>query len=37
MIRSMVESNSYIVIEENLEGIDEGEECNVILYDSLRV
>ncbi len=37
MIRSMVESNSYIVIEENLEGIDEGEECNVILYDSLIV
>ena len=37
MIRSMVESNSYIVIEENLEGIGEGEECNVILYDSLTV
>jgi molybdopterin molybdotransferase len=37
MIRSMVESNSYIVIEENLEGIDEGEECDVILYDSLIV
>jgi len=37
IIRSMVESNSYILIEENLEGINEGEECNVILYDSLTV
>jgi molybdopterin molybdotransferase len=37
MIRSMVGSNCYIVIEENLEGIAEGEECDVLLYDSLRV
>jgi molybdopterin molybdotransferase len=37
IIRSMVESNSYIVIEENLEGIGEGEECNVLLYDSLTI
>jgi molybdopterin molybdotransferase len=37
IIRSMVESNSYILIEENLEGINEGRECNVILYDSLTV
>ena len=37
MIRSMVESNAYIIIEENLEGIGEGEECNVISYDSLTV
>lgn len=37
IIRSMVESNSYILIEENLEGINEGTECNVILYDSLTV
>jgi len=37
IIRSMVESNSYILIEENLEGINEGAECNVILYDSLTV
>ncbi len=37
MIRSIVESNAYIVIEENLEGIGEGEECDVILYDSLSV
>jgi molybdopterin molybdotransferase len=37
MIRSLVESNAYIVIEENLEGIGEGEECDVILYDSLSV
>ncbi|MGZ7048735.1 MAG: molybdopterin molybdotransferase MoeA [Methanobacterium sp.] len=37
IIRSMVESNSYIIIEENVEGIDKGEECNVLLYDSLKV
>jgi molybdopterin molybdotransferase len=37
IIRSMVESNSYIIIEENLEGIGEGEECNVLLYDSLTI
>ncbi len=37
IIRSMVESNSYIVIEENLEGIGEGEECDVLLYDSLTI
>lgn len=37
IIRSMVESNSYIVIEENLEGIGEGKECNVLLYDSLTI
>jgi len=37
IIRSMVESDSYILIEENLEGIDEGAECNVILYDSLTI
>ena len=37
IIRSMVESDSYIVIEENLEGIGEGEECNVLTYDSLTI
>ncbi len=37
IIRSMIESNAYIVIEENLEGIGEGEECDVLLYDSLTV
>lgn len=37
IIRSMVDSDSYIVIEENLEGIGEGEECEVLLYDSLKV
>jgi molybdopterin molybdotransferase len=37
MIRSMVDSDCYIVIEENLEGVGEGEECDVLLYDSLRV
>ena len=37
IIRSMVESDSYIIIEENLEGIGEGEECKVLLYDALKV
>jgi len=33
----MVESNSYILIEENLEGLGEGEDCKVVMYDSLRL
>jgi len=37
VIRSMVESDSYILIDENNEGIGEGEECDVLLYDSLKV
>jgi molybdopterin molybdotransferase len=37
IIRSMADSNSYIVIEENLEGLDKGGKCEVILYDALRV
>lgn len=37
IIRSMVDSNCYIVIEENLEGVLEGEKCDVLLYDILRV
>lgn len=37
IIRSMVGSDCYIVVEENLEGIAEGEKCDVLLYDSLRV
>jgi molybdopterin molybdotransferase len=37
IIRSMVESDSYIIIEENLEGIGKGEVCNVLLYDSLTI
>lgn len=37
IIRSMVDSNCYIVIEENLEGVAEGEKCDVLLYDSLRI
>jgi molybdopterin molybdotransferase len=34
VIRSMVDSNSYIFIEENDEGLKEGDECKVILFDS---
>lgn len=37
IIRSMVESDSYIVIEENLEGVGEGDQCDVLLYEALRV
>jgi molybdopterin molybdotransferase len=37
IIRSMVESDCYIIIEENVEGINEGEDCDVLLYDSLKV
>ncbi|MDI9618661.1 gephyrin-like molybdotransferase Glp [Methanothermobacter sp.] len=37
IIRSMVESNAYIVIDENLEGIAEGEECEVLLFDSMTL
>ncbi len=37
VIRSMVESDSYILIDENNEGIKKGEECDVMLYDSLKV
>ena len=37
IIRSMVESDCYILIEENVEGINEGKECDILLYDSLKV
>ena len=37
IIRSMIESNCYIIVEENVEGLEEGEECEVLLYDSLQV
>ncbi len=37
IIRSMVESDAYIIIEENIEGIGEKEECNVLSYDSLTI
>ena len=36
IIRSMVESDSYIIIPENLEGIGEGTECEVLPYHSLK-
>lgn len=37
VIRAMVESNAYLVIEENQEGVGVGEECDVILFDSFKV
>lgn len=36
VIKSMVESDSYIIIAENVEGIGKGEECDVLIYDSLK-
>lgn len=36
IIRSMVESDSYIIIPENQEGLSEGEECQVLPYQSLK-
>jgi molybdopterin molybdotransferase len=36
IIKSMVESNSYIIIPENTEGIFEGEYCLVLPYQSLK-
>ncbi|PKL67104.1 MAG: molybdopterin molybdenumtransferase MoeA [Methanobacteriales archaeon HGW-Methanobacteriales-1] len=37
VIRAMVDSNAYVFIEENQEGVGEGEECDVILFDSFKV
>lgn len=37
VIKSMVESDSYIIIDENVEGIGKEEKCDVLLYDSLKV
>ncbi|HMK53578.1 MAG TPA: molybdopterin molybdotransferase MoeA [Methanobacteriaceae archaeon] len=37
IIRSMVDSDCYIIIEENLEGLEQGEECQVLSYHSLQV
>ncbi|MEN6329160.1 MAG: gephyrin-like molybdotransferase Glp [Methanobacteriaceae archaeon] len=37
IIRSMVDSDCYIIMEENLEGVGSGEECKVLPYHSLQV
>jgi len=36
IIKSMVKSNSYIVIEENSEGIDKNSKCDVLLFDFFK-
>ncbi|MFA0832893.1 MAG: gephyrin-like molybdotransferase Glp [Methanobacterium formicicum] len=36
IIRSMVESDSYIIIPENLEGIEEGDQCQILPFHSLK-
>ncbi|KZX15155.1 molybdopterin molybdenumtransferase [Methanobrevibacter cuticularis] len=36
IIRSMVEANSYIVVDENQEGIDKGEIVNVLFFDLMN-
>jgi molybdopterin molybdotransferase len=35
IIRSMVEANSYIIIDENNEGIEKGDFVNLIFFDSM--
>ena len=35
IIRSMVEANSYIIIDENDEGYQKGDIVDVIFFDSL--
>lgn len=37
IIRSMVDSDCYIIMDENLEGVGSGEECKVLPYTSLQV
>ncbi|NYT18462.1 MAG: molybdopterin molybdotransferase MoeA, partial [Methanobacteriales archaeon] len=37
IIRSMVESDCYIIMEENLEGVGSGEKCIVLPYHFLQV
>jgi molybdopterin molybdotransferase len=37
IIRSMVDSDCYIVMKENLEGVGSEEECQVLPYHSLQV
>jgi len=37
IIKSMVESDCYIIMEENLEGVGAREECTVLPYHSLQV
>ncbi|ADP77209.1 molybdenum cofactor synthesis domain protein [Methanothermus fervidus DSM 2088] len=37
IIRSMVKANCYIVVDENVEGIYKGEECDVILFNSFTL
>ena len=36
IIRSMVEANSYIIIDENNEGIEEGDIVDVVFFDSMN-
>ena len=36
IIRSMVEANSYIIIDENTEGINKGDMVDVVLFDSIN-
>ncbi|HNS24941.1 MAG TPA: molybdopterin molybdotransferase MoeA [Methanobacteriaceae archaeon] len=37
IIKSMVDSDCYIVMDENLEGVGSGEKCQVLPYHSLQV
>lgn len=37
IIRSMVEANSYIIIDENNEGIEKGDVVDVVLFNSMNL
>ena len=36
IIRSMVEANSYIIIDENNEGIEKGDSVDLVFFDSMN-
>ena len=37
IIRSMVEANSYIIIDENNEGVEKGDMVDVVLFNTLNI
>jgi len=36
IIRSMIEANSYIIVDENQEGISKGDTVNVVFFESMN-
>ena len=37
IIRSMVEANSYIIIDENNEGVEKGDMVDVVLFNTMNI